>query len=125
MIGQNIKMRREQAKLTQTQLGSLLDYDSSTIANIESNEQSLTIGEARQLAAILGCSLQDLVNGNPENRLKVSYQNLNLPKKLHKKSQNWIKLLWTLKKWKRWWSRFQERNQVNEANFLAYEMINQ
>ena len=88
MIGQNIIMRREQAKLTQTQLGSLLDYDSSTIAKMESNEQSLTIGEARQLAAILGCSLQDLVNGNPENRLKVSYQNLNLPKKLHKKSQN-------------------------------------
>ncbi len=80
MIGENIKKLRKLANLTQTQLGNLLDYDQSTIAKIENNERTLNISKAKELCAILGCSLNDLVTGNTENRLKISYRNLNLTK---------------------------------------------
>ncbi len=80
MIGENIKKFRKLANLTQAQLGQLLGYDQLTIAKIEHNEQSLSVSKAKELCAILGCRLPDLVNGYTENRLKISYQNLNLSK---------------------------------------------
>jgi transcriptional regulator with XRE-family HTH domain len=61
MPGQRIKQRREKLGLSQMEIADQLFMSQSTYSRIESRETTLTVDVARRIAAVLRCTLDDLL----------------------------------------------------------------
>lgn len=60
-LGENIKRYRKNKKLTQKQLADKLQVSSITIQNYENNRREPSIAMLNKLAAILDCTVADLL----------------------------------------------------------------
>lgn len=60
-VGQNIKSRRLMLEMTQKELAEKVHVDQSMICQIERGTKSPTLPLAVEIAAAMGCSLNDLV----------------------------------------------------------------
>lgn len=70
-IGANIKNRRKQLGITQTELAERLGYSGKwSIAKIESGVSELTVPKIKLFAEALQCSVDDLMDGADEEILK-------------------------------------------------------
>lgn len=61
-IGENIKARREAAGLTQEALAAQVGVTHSMICQIERGSKSPTVVLGKQIADVLGCTLDELVS---------------------------------------------------------------
>lgn len=70
-IGVNIKKRRQQLGITQSELADRLGYSGKwTIAKIESGISELTVPKIKLFAEALKCSVDDLMEGAEEEILR-------------------------------------------------------
>jgi transcriptional regulator with XRE-family HTH domain len=81
IFARRLRAVRKQAELTQKQLADLMANRGhkmlqSTVAKIESGERPVSIGEAVQLAEVLGASLMDLVTDDMTGRQEAEYRQL-------------------------------------------------
>lgn len=61
-IGENLRRIREEKKITQVQLASRINVTQSMLCQIERGTKTLSLPLAKDIAAILDCSLADLIN---------------------------------------------------------------
>lgn len=61
-IGENLRRIREEKKITQVQLASRINVTQSMLCQIERGTKTLSLPLAKDIAAILDCSLTDLIN---------------------------------------------------------------
>ena len=61
-IGENLRRIREEKKITQVQLASHINVTQSMLCQIERGTKTLSLPLAKDIAAILDCSLVDLIN---------------------------------------------------------------
>jgi transcriptional regulator with XRE-family HTH domain len=59
LIGKKIKACRKAAKLSQEQLGGMVNYSDETISAFERGERSPTLYAAFSMADALACSVED------------------------------------------------------------------
>ena len=81
IFARRLRAVRKQAGKTQKQLADLMadrghKMRQSTVAKIESGERPVSIGEAVQLAEVLGASLMDLVTDGITGRQEREYRQL-------------------------------------------------
>jgi transcriptional regulator with XRE-family HTH domain len=81
IFARRLRAARKQAGVTQKQLADrMADCGhrmlQSTVAKIESGERPVSIGEAVQLAGVLGASLMDLVTDETAGRQEKEYRQL-------------------------------------------------
>lgn len=60
-IGENIRRLREQAGMTQADLGKILGVTHSAISLIESGKRGISLKQADKIAAALNTNLDELV----------------------------------------------------------------
>lgn len=60
-IGQNIRLRRKQLKMTQEQLALEADYDAGNLSRIENGKQNFPLQKLNDFARALKCKPADLV----------------------------------------------------------------
>ena len=65
-VGQRIKLARQNAKLTQKELGELLGAPQSWIYLMEDGQQNLQLKSLRRIAQVLEVSIRDLLPEGPE-----------------------------------------------------------
>lgn len=81
-VGENIRRRRIELQMTQTDLARKLGYTAkSSISEVESGKQDLTLGRIELFANALSCSVIDLIdietqNSNMTNRIMSYYTKL-------------------------------------------------
>src|SRR6185312_6689404 len=81
IFARRLRAVRKQAEVTQKQLADRMAARGhkmlqSTVAKIESGERPVSIGEAVQLAEVLGASLMDLVTDDMTGRQEREYRQL-------------------------------------------------
>lgn len=62
-IGENLKILREQKKLSQEQLAEQVGINRSMIAQIERGSKSMTLPLSVSIASVLCCTLDELAFG--------------------------------------------------------------
>lgn len=62
IVGQKIRMLREQAGLSQMQIAQFLDVDQSMISKCEKGERPFQMDQLERLGNLFGISLSDLVD---------------------------------------------------------------
>jgi transcriptional regulator with XRE-family HTH domain len=60
-LGEAIRMRRTKSSLTQAQLASMINVSPQAVSNWERGENAPDIGLLPSIAAVLGCSIDDLL----------------------------------------------------------------
>lgn len=66
-VGHRIKLARQNAKLTQKELGEILEAPQSWIYLMEDGQQNLQLKSLRKIAQALGISIRDLLPESPES----------------------------------------------------------
>ena len=84
-FAKNLKRFRKSKKLTQTELGKMLNYGSTAIANYESGRNEPSFDILIRLSDILEVSLDDLLGTSPKNKeeqtILISFETLSDEKK--------------------------------------------
>ena len=84
-FAKNLKRFRKSKKLTQTELGKMLNYGSTAIANYESGRNEPSFDILIRLSEILNVSLDDLLGASPKNKeeqtILMSFETLSDEKK--------------------------------------------
>ena len=84
-FAENLKRFRKSKKLTQTELGKMLNYGSTAIANYESGRNEPSFDILIRLSEILNVSLDDLLGTSPKNKeeqtILISFETLSDEKK--------------------------------------------
>ena len=84
-FAENLKRFRKSKKLTQTELGKMLNYGSTAIANYESGRNEPSFDILIRLSDILEVSLDDLLGTSPKNKeeqtILMSFETLSDEKK--------------------------------------------
>lgn len=62
-IGNHIRSRREQKKLTQAELATASQIDRSYLSQVEKGKRRISLEVAHRIATALGCTVEDLING--------------------------------------------------------------
>ena len=62
LVGQRIKTLREQKKMTQRDLGDLVDMEQNHVSRLESGRTNLTIKNIFRISQALGVKMKDLVD---------------------------------------------------------------
>lgn len=60
-IGENVRLHRENAKLTQDELSAMIGVSRSMLAQIERGSKSLSLPLAVDLAEALNCQIEDFL----------------------------------------------------------------
>ena len=63
MIGSHIRELRSARRMSQDELGKLVDIDQTLISRVERNHRKVTVDELPKFAKALGVSTEDLLNG--------------------------------------------------------------
>ena len=66
LVGARLKQYRQARGLTQAELGALLGIKKPSVFAIEAG-RSLSLERAKQIAALLGCTLDELTREEPEH----------------------------------------------------------
>ena len=69
-FAKNLKRFRKQKNLTQTELGKMLNYGSTAIANYESGRNEPSLDVLIKLSEILDVSTDDLLGVTPKDKIK-------------------------------------------------------
>ncbi len=84
-FAKNLKRFRKSKKMTQTELGRMLNYGSTAIANYESGRNEPSLDILIRLSEILNVSLDDLLGASPKNKeeqtILISFETLSDEKK--------------------------------------------
>ena len=84
-FAKNLKRFRKSKKMTQTELGRMLNYGSTAIANYESGRNEPSLDILIRLSEILNVSLDDLLGASPKNKeeqtILMSFETLSDEKK--------------------------------------------
>ena len=84
-FAKNLKRFRKSKKLTQTELGKMLNYGSTAIANYESGRNEPSFDILIRLSEILNVSLDYLLGASPKNKeeqtILMSFETLSDEKK--------------------------------------------
>lgn len=85
-IGQRIKLKRKELKLTQEKLSEILDVSPSYISEIERGTSISSISTITKIAQILDLSLDYLIYGITQSNSDFTFSELlkTIPKKEHK-----------------------------------------
>ena len=59
-LGRNIKNIREEKGMTQQELASLCDFETSNMSRIEAGRSNFTVGTLNKIATSLGIKIKDL-----------------------------------------------------------------
>jgi transcriptional regulator with XRE-family HTH domain len=74
-IGDNIRKKRNKAKLNQTQLAEALELDQTSICRFENGSRRPSVEQLKKIAVTLGCSFVALVNEEPEEYSNLRIEN--------------------------------------------------
>jgi transcriptional regulator with XRE-family HTH domain len=86
-IGQEIRKKREERKLTQTEIAEKIGIDTSSFARIEKKGNKLSVEQLEKIAGALGVSILELITGEPQ---KV--QNDERVKELELRADYWYEM---------------------------------
>lgn len=75
IVGQKIRMLREQAGLSQMQIAQFLDVDQSMISKCEKGERQFQMDQLERLGSLFGVPLPDLINEEvPVAQLQIAFR---------------------------------------------------
>src|SRR5918912_3248070 len=71
-IAHNVRRRRDAAGLSHAELAALAGTSKGTVTAVESGRANPTVDTVHALAAALGCSIGDLLDGSPDPMTTLS-----------------------------------------------------
>jgi transcriptional regulator with XRE-family HTH domain len=73
MIAERIAFFRKQQHMSQEKLAEHMDVSIMTVRRLETNRQKISLARATEIANILGCTVNDMVDGFLENEITSPY----------------------------------------------------
>lgn len=91
-IGQNIRSRRKELKMTLEQLALEIGSDTGNLSRIERGQQSITTDKIEVIAKALNCLPLDLINPSHSSQPSVPFGYNKVPLLSNNQSLDWSKL---------------------------------
>lgn len=120
-IGQNIRLRRKQLKMTQEELALEVNSDAGNLSRIENGKQNITLDKVTEYAKALKCSPSDLLIGKneqanlPQGFIKIPLLQTNQVKDWNKIKNHLVHI--SISEWI-----VCEQEDMNETEVFAYKI---